>query len=666
MDHATLSTTIAPSLTSTPSLTAPVTGAVAAAPTVVRRGVFPLVPLALTTAFLAFSFLPRVQANPRLAWAFYGVAGALLLWQGVLWGVNKALGRTATIELVRPIRSHYVQAGVQFSILAWWGWYTREVYQQAPLIAAQLFFLYNLEALLTWSRGRAWRPGFGPMPIIFSTNLLLWFRDDWYVFQFVMILIGALGKQFLTWNRDGRRAHIFNPSAFGQSVIALFLIAIGRTAEWTYGKEIAQTFEAPHILIVIFLGGLVVQYLFHVTLMTVSAVATLVVINLIYTQATGVYMFVSINVAAPIFLGVHLLVTDPATSPKTNLGRVVFGVLYGMGYTILFRVLDLFGVPLFWDKLLPVPLLNLCVPFIDRVTRAGVFGRLNQRWEQAFAPARLNLAHMAVWALLFVSMLATGFVAAPHPGNSIPFWKKALADGKPHAGHSLVILAGSHALAGGSGDATNELGIIKFEGKVPDIEENHASAAHYFALASERGSLAGTINVAIQFLFLKERQSDEAVLRAFDHLERNCRDGIDWHVAYLLGAAHEVGRGRPRDPARAAYYYAACGPENLYAAKGLARLVLTGANPRVDLRPVVPTLETAVNAGDAESAWYLAYLHHVGSNVARDEARARTLLAVACKHGGDYACAATAQTEWPPFAKPRMLVPDWVTAYPIP
>jgi len=658
MDQASISTTIAP------SLIAPATGA--AATKAVRRGVFPLVPLALTFGFLIFSCLPRVQANPRLTWAFYGVAGALLFWQAILWGVNKSLGRAATIELVRPIRSHYVQACVQFSILAWWGWYTREVYLQAPLIVAQLLFLYNLEALLTWSRGRAWRPGFGPMPIIFSTNLLLWFRDDWYIFQFVMIIIGALGKQFLTWNRDGRRTHIFNPSAFGQAVIALFLIAIGRTAEWTYGKEIAQTFEAPHILIVIFLGGLVVQYLFHVTLMTVSAVATLVAINLIYTDLTGVYMFVSINVAAPIFLGVHLLVTDPATSPKTNLGRVLFGVLYGVGYAVLFRVLDLAGVPLFWDKLLPVPLLNLCVPFIDRATRAGLIGRFNQRWEMALAPARLNLVHMAVWAMLFVAMLATGFVEGPHPGNSIPFWKKALAEGKPHAGHSLVILAGSQALAGGSGDATNELGYIVATGMVQDVEKNRARAAHYFAMASERGSLAGSINVAIQFLFLKERLTDDAVLRAFDHLEKNCRDGIDWHVAYLLGAAHEVGRGRPRDSARAAYYYTACGPENLYAAKGLARLALTGSNPRVDLRSVVPTLETAVKTGDAESAWYLAFLHHLGIGVARDEARARNLLQFACKQGGDYACRAATQAEWPPFAKPRMLVPDWVTAYPLP
>ena len=31
------------------------------------------------------------------------------------------------------------------------------------------------------------------------------------------------------------------------------------------------------------------------------------------------------------FLGLHLLVTDPSTSPRTPLGRIVFGVLYGLG-----------------------------------------------------------------------------------------------------------------------------------------------------------------------------------------------------------------------------------------------------------------------------------------------------------------------------------------------
>ena len=50
------------------------------------------------------------------------------------------------------------------------------------------------------------------------------------------------------------------------------LIATGMTSELTWGERIAATFDAPRMLIVIFVGGLLVQSLFHVTLMTLAAV----------------------------------------------------------------------------------------------------------------------------------------------------------------------------------------------------------------------------------------------------------------------------------------------------------------------------------------------------------------------------------------------------------
>jgi hypothetical protein len=57
----------------------------------------------------------------------------------------------------------------------------------------------------------------------------------------------------------------------------------------------------------------------------------------------------------------HLLVTDPSTSPRTPLGRAVFGVLYGLGVFGLYALLGAMGLPTFYDKLMMVPLLNLLV-----------------------------------------------------------------------------------------------------------------------------------------------------------------------------------------------------------------------------------------------------------------------------------------------------------------
>lgn len=617
--------------------------------------------MVLTIVFAAFMFLPPARENPRLEWTFIGVSAALLAWSMVLSALARRSGRVFTIEY-GAIKAHYVQALVQTGILIYWGLYWTDVFAELPLIISQVVFFYTLDALLTWSRGRAWRLGFGPLPIVISTNLLLWFQHDWYFFQFMMLTVGALGKQFITWQRDGRRTHIFNPSAFGQFVFAVALIATGTTDDMTVGRAIAANFETPHMLLVLFLGGLIVQALFHVTLMTVAATITIVLLNEAYTAVTGVYFFVNINILAPIFLGLHLLITDPATSPRTNGGRVLFGALYGIGYFILFRLLDLVDVPLFWDKLLPVPILNLCVPLIDRFMRVGMLGRINHAWETTLTPAKTNLIHMACWIAFFSTLWGTGYIMGPHPGNSIPFWKQAAADNKIHAGRSLVIVAGSQAQGSDSGAAYNELGLICMEGKI--IEQNRSLAAHYFAEGCARQDESGCVNVALQFIVFGEARSHEDVAVAFDSLEQDCLSGGDSRSCFLAGYGYESGRGRPQDRQRAIELYERAGQDNLYAVKGLARISLT-EDPPYDIRGVVPVLAQAMEDGDVEVHWYLAHMYRAGIGLVQNEIRARILLNRACSLGAEQACIASRQPILPPYSNPVMDIPNWATAFPV-
>ena len=50
--------------------------------------------------------------------------------------------------------------------------------------------------LLSWARRRDYTLGFGPVPTILRVNLFLWFRDDWFYMQFLMIALGFLGKEY--------------------------------------------------------------------------------------------------------------------------------------------------------------------------------------------------------------------------------------------------------------------------------------------------------------------------------------------------------------------------------------------------------------------------------------------------------------------------------------
>lgn len=598
----------------------------------------PWIALALTAALAAFLVLPPVLGSAPLTRSFALSAGALALWAVLLWARPGRRTRGFAVEFVKPLQSHYVQAGVQLCIYTYWGLYWPQVFRSASLIFGQIVFLYAFEALLTWSRGRAWRMSAGPLPVVFSTNLFLWFRDDWFLLQFVMIATCALGKEFVRWKREGRSTHVFNPSAFGLGLFSAWLLVSGRTTELTWGVEVATTLGfPPYIYALIFGLGLVVQYLFSVTLMTLAAMVALVSLNLLYTGTTGVYHFVDTNVPIAVFLGLHLLMTDPATSPRTNVGRVIFGACYGVGSFAFYTVLREMHAPEFYDKLMTVPLLNLSVQVIDRAARSGWLARL-ERWQSRFRPRRVNLAAMGLWATLFAVLISTGFVQSKHPGASIDFWRRARVEGAPRADENVVRLL-EVAADRGNIEAKVELAEEFLSGKV--LERNEALATQFFAEGCQAGHLRGCAGLVAQFLAVEGAQPGALLQHALDRLEQACGGGNVGRPCHLIGMAYELGRGRPWGPTRAVECYSrACGLGNVDAAVALVRMAARDPSMAFDLVPAIEPLERACEAGNAEACRALAWLHHEGRARAADESRSRELLEHACSLGLQDACAA--------------------------
>lgn len=454
-------------------------------------------PLALTALLPALTLLPRLQASQALTWSFWGAAAVLLVWQAAV-AVRAVRSRDrddAALPAVRfstPRKQHYVQSVCQFCVYAYWGYYWPPVYDFAPLLFGQLVFAYVVDILLSWSRGEEYQLGFGPFPIVFSTNLFLWFRDDWFPWQFALIAVGFAGKAFVRWNRDGRRVHIFNPSAFTLALFSVVLIATGSTGV-TWGQEIATTLSlGPRIYTVLFVVGLVVMYFFAITPVTAGAAATLFGASAVYLATTGVPYFVDSEIPSAVFLGLHLLVTDPSTSPRTPLGRLIFGVMYGLGVFGLYALLGVMGVPTFYDKLLCVPLLNLAVPAIDRAVRA-IGERPLVTWFALDGPlGRGNLAHMGVWATLFVAMSAYGGADGMHRGDAVPFWQQACRDGRYGACDRLLRLEASYC-NDNAGWACNELGRHYVEGRL--VASDMERAYTYFSRACESRFQAGCVNL---------------------------------------------------------------------------------------------------------------------------------------------------------------------------
>ncbi len=577
-------------------------------------------------AFASLSLFPRVRFNPALVWIFWGITGGLLFFLFVLRAYVVRAGRVLRYEFI-PHKAHYIQFAMQGLIYLYWGMYWREVYPFLPLLAAQILFVYALDMLISWSRQDDWILGFGPLPIVLSANLFIWFKDDWFFLQFVFISIGVLGKQFLRWHREGRLTHIFNPSAFSAFVISVGLLATG-TSSLTWGEQLATTLSRPpHMYLEIFLLGLIVQALFSVTLVTVAAGGMLVALNLAYTHWTGVYHTIDSGIPVAVFIGLHLLVTDPATSPRRTVGKILFGVMYGAGVFGLYSALRWYDAPTFYDKLLCIPILNLMVPSLDRLSDrlAARVRLLNTDW--AFNPQRYNLVHMGVWTALFCSILFTGFLAKgkDHPGGSIAFWEQACQEGRWNACktwvHTLQITCQFNFA-----DACLEAGTLLNEGRI--VPRNAALAGVRFGHACDLGSPEGC-----------ERLVAHVKADGLEALQQACDRG-EGASCFTLGAMYRAGLGFPMDPTRAFLLFnQSCANDWPNGCIRLAQSYRYGQGTPIDFAKAIVNFEKACRNRAASSCAEVADIYSSGiGGVKKDEALAAQRLQEACNLGLQSAC----------------------------
>ena len=565
-------------------------------------------PALFTLIFAGFTLLPRVNENPHLKTSFLAAAGFLLAGLGVLWWSVNRTGRTLTYEFV-PRRVHWVQMIMHSSVYAYWGWYWREVYHEIPLIFAQVVFLYVLDMLVCWSRRDKWILGFGQIPIIFSMNLFLWFRDDWFYLQFVMVVLIVFGKEFLRWKRDGHSTHIFNPSAFALFLTSIVLIAT-RATPITWGDEIATTFLfPPNFFVEIFLLGLIVQALFSVTLVTLSAAAMLYILNVAYTGSTGTYLFIDTNIHPAIFLGLHLLVTDPATSPRKNFGKVIFGAAYGAGIFGLVPVLEGLGAPVFYDKLLCVPVLNLTVRALDRLSVA-VSAWVNKRKLRplealaVWTPRQANFGFMGIWVAFFGFMVFTGFLGGKHPGTDPALWEKACAAGNRRSCDVLARTLDAQCQHN-SASGCFALGTLLSDGK--RISRNPIGAARSLGRACDIGSQG-----ACTSLVSLVASDGETVL------QQPCNQG-DATSCFMLGSLYAIGQSVTRDPEHSAMLYLqSCNAGFVRGCGMLGEAYISGEGVPRDMIKARQILEGACSGHYAPACFNVGIIHREGIETPRN------------------------------------------------
>ena len=200
----------------------------------------------------------------------------LVCWQVAVF--LRARRGALALGIERNIRlPHYLQAGVQACHYLYLGLYYPAVQEHLPLIAIQIVVFYAMEMLLQWSRGRNWRAGFGPLPVVGSINLFLWFEPEYFVGQLLLVAGALASREFVRWRRNGRSSHIFNPSA----------IALAAAAATTGINHILAFELPPSFFELMFVCGILLQIFFATTLVTFGAVLTFALIHYGGTPAPG-------------------------------------------------------------------------------------------------------------------------------------------------------------------------------------------------------------------------------------------------------------------------------------------------------------------------------------------------------------------------------------------
>ena len=157
---------------------------------------------------LVLSQLSPLQQRPVVRVSIIGAALFLLAWSVLLFGVLRRRQKVTLDILLR--RQHYLQACLQGSLILYWGYYWREVYHAAPLIAAQILFAYGFDSLLVVDApphlGARLRPVSRHLQhhavLLVQGRLVLPGSSDWS-------RSGLLAKEFLRWTaRRREHAHL--------------------------------------------------------------------------------------------------------------------------------------------------------------------------------------------------------------------------------------------------------------------------------------------------------------------------------------------------------------------------------------------------------------------------------------------------------------------------
>ncbi len=284
---------------------------------------------------------PARQADEQLDELF----DATLLFFVLAFLLALRRGTRIMLDLRLP---HILQVIAQGSIFLYWLLYWPAVRTHVPSLALQVLFAYACDATFCFLRFRSWRLGLGVLPVVLSTNLFEWF--DWHALV-IAFPVAFASKTYL--HRKGR--HIFNPSVAGLTAVGIISVLVPDFVH--FGSDFHTLNIAPNMAEFVVLIALIPQLRFRIIPVSIGAILA--------CHATG-----NPAVVRPaIILAFTLLASDPATTPGTDFGKLLFGGIVGFGLPVLSIVMRKLAQPDDFAKVMAVAVGNALAPSLDVVAR---------------------------------------------------------------------------------------------------------------------------------------------------------------------------------------------------------------------------------------------------------------------------------------------------------
>jgi hypothetical protein len=313
-----------------------------------------------------------------------------------VWGIALLVRDGFTVHRVERVAikfTHALPATIQAMIFAYWASYWPAAAAQLLVIGVQLVVAYAFEFLLLWTLRRPYTFGLGPVPIVLSANLFVWFAYGEILLGALMVAVAVSSKALLV----SRGRHIFNPSVMGVSAVAALCILF---PSWFWYQDLSTDFGRPPYMPYLILAlALIPQYRLRTTPVSVGAVAAMLGIMLTVLALTG-YKKAPSPWWPPWLLAITLLAPDPATIPAGTVARFLFGLFVGASFYVAAKVLEYSVGTDYFSKVMPIAIANYMVPAFER----------GGAWVSARVPPLLygpdarvyQAAWVSVWILIFV------------------------------------------------------------------------------------------------------------------------------------------------------------------------------------------------------------------------------------------------------------------------